>query len=197
MTVKGLHPGATWKKCDFQVHTPRDPQWSGSPSLPGGGVAEEQAREAWADLFVAHCIAKGLNAIAITDHHDFCFVEYVKRAVARLADPTTAPWLFPGVEVTCDDAVQCLVLFDAETKADTWHRLFGGHLLKIPAPDKQASTSPQADRCGKIISDFLEGVAADSGLSSCAIVLPHASNDGAHKSMLRDGFHARIQATAV
>jgi chromosome segregation protein len=27
MYAKGLHPGAIWKKCDFQIHTPRDPQW--------------------------------------------------------------------------------------------------------------------------------------------------------------------------
>ena len=193
MFPRGLHPGATWKKCDFQIHTPRDPQWSGSPSLPGGGATEEQARDAWADHFVGHCISSGLLAVAITDHHDFCFIEYVRRAIARLPEPTKAPWVFPGIEVTCDDAVQCLVLFDADTKADVWHRLFGGHLLTIQAPDPDAPRNPQAQTCGKIIAEFLEGVSADSGLNGCSIVLPHASNDGAHKSMLRAGFHVRFK----
>jgi chromosome segregation protein len=193
MYPKGLHPGATWKKCDFQIHTPRDPQWAGSPSLPGGGAAEEQARDAWANHFVGHCVDLGLLAIAITDHHDFCFVEYVRRAISRLPDQTKAPWLFPGVEVTCDDAVQCLVLFDADTNADDWNRLFGGHLLTIQAPDPHAPTNPQARGCGKIIAKFIQGIADDSGLSECSIVLPHASNDGAHKSMLRDGFHVRFK----
>jgi chromosome segregation protein len=190
---KGLHPGATWRKCDFQVHTPRDPQWTGSPSLPGGGSAEEQLRDAWADKFVDHCISLGLLAIAITDHHDFCFVEYVQRAIQRLPDQSKAPWLFPGVEVTCDDAVQCLVLFDTDSPPVVWHRLFGGHLLKIQAPDADKSTNPQALGCGKIIADLLEGIANDIGLSECSIVLPHASNDGAHKSMLRTGFHTRFK----
>ena len=31
---KGQHPGATWRKCDFQCHTPRDRHWVGV-SLPG------------------------------------------------------------------------------------------------------------------------------------------------------------------
>src|SRR6202051_3063639 len=149
MFPKGLHPGATWKKCDFQIHTPRDPQWSGSPSLPGGSPDAEKLREAWADHFVSQCVASGLAAIAITDHHDFCFVEDVRRPIERLPDQSTRPWLFPGVEVTCDDAVQCLVLFDEGTAPEVWHRLFGGHLLKIQAPDRDAPANPQALTCEK------------------------------------------------
>ena len=41
--AKGMHPGAVWKKCDFQVHTPRDTQWEGTP-FPGGTPELEQAR---------------------------------------------------------------------------------------------------------------------------------------------------------
>lgn len=193
MYAKGLHPGATWKKCDFQVHTPRDPQWIGSLHLPGGDAINERAREAWADQLVAYCIDSCLEAIAITDHHDFCFVEYVRRAIARLPDPLTGPWLFPGVEVTCNDAVQCLILFDADTTPDTWNRLFGGHLLNITMPDPVAPTNPQAAICGKTIDDILRGIAADNGLNACSIVLPHASDDGAHKSMMRVGFHTRFK----
>jgi ABC-type lipoprotein export system ATPase subunit/uncharacterized protein with GYD domain len=132
-------------------------------------------------------------AIAITDHHDFCFVDYVRRAIARLPSPGPTVWLFPGVEVSCNDAVQCLVLFDGDTDAATWNRLFGGHLLTVQAPDPNAPTNPQADNCGKNISEFLEGVAGDVGLNGCSIVLPHASNEGAHKSMLRVGFHPRFK----
>lgn len=193
MPYRGLHPGATWRKCDFQIHSPRDPQWTGSPHLPGGSTADEQARDEWADRLVERCIAVGLTAIAITDHHDFCFVEYVRRAIARAHADI---WLFPGVEVTCDDAVQCLVLFDADSEADTWNRLFGGHLLSIAAPESEAATNPQADPCGKDIGAFLKEIAADAGLSGCSIVLPHASNEGAHKSVLRTGFHTRFKTLA-
>ncbi len=193
MYAKGMHPGAVWKKCDFQIHTPRDGQWSGSDHLQGGTSPEEQAREDWADGFVAKCVEKGLGAIAITDHHDFCFVEYVRGAIARLEDPSKRPWLFPGIEVTCDDAVQCLVLFDSTTDAATWNRLFGGHLNNVAAPDPNAATNPPAEPCGRQVEDFLKSVASDVQLNQSSIVLPHASNEGAHKSMLRTGFHVRFK----
>lgn len=104
---------------------------------------------------------------------------YLRRAIARLPDPSKAPGAFPGVEVTCDDAVQCLVLFDADTKTDVWHRLFGGHLLTIQAPDLGAPRNPLAKTCGKIIADFLQGISADSGLNGCSIMLPHKARSPA------------------
>lgn len=192
MHEKGMHPGATWRKVDFQIHTPRDPQWSGSPHLPGGTAETEQARMEWAKAFVEKCLELRLSGIAITDHHDFCFVPYVQKALSEIDGPDR-PWLFPGVEVTCQDAVQCLVLFDADTAADLWNRMFGGHLQNIDVPDPNAATNPQAEECGKAVADFISGIASDTILKNAAIVLPHASNDGAHKSMLRQGFSARFK----
>lgn len=189
---KGMHPGAVWKKIDLQVHTPRDPQWQGSPNLPGGTDSSEQARADWADRFVAECIARGLHAIAITDHHDLCMIEYVRAAIARRTDPDNKPWLFPGMEVTCRDAVQCLVVFDSDSEPPVWRRLFGGHLQNIAEPEQHAATNPQATECGKDIEAFIEGVVADTPLSERCIILPHASNEGAHKSMLRQGFGPRF-----
>lgn len=188
----GRHPGAVWKRTDFQIHTPRDPQWTGSPNLPGGTPAFESAREEWADGFVAKCLEIGLHAIAITDHHDLCMIEYVQRAITRLPEDVTKPWLFPGMEVTCSDAVQCLVLFNRESDRALWRRLFGGHLQHIPEPDANAATNPQAVHCGRDLGPFLESIAADKPLADFCIVLPHASNDGAHKSMFRDGFAPRF-----
>ena len=188
---KGLHPGAVWKKADFQIHSPRDINWNG-PKFPGGPQAQEQAREAWADSFVAECLKRGLAAIAITDHHDFTFAPYVKRAIAR-ARVSDRLWMFPGVEVTCDDAVQCLVLFDADTQEDKWHRLFGGHLQNVERHDPAAESTAQTEPCGREVKEFIESLATDSALNECSIVLPHASNEGAHKSMLRTGFHTRFK----
>lgn len=188
----GMHPGALWKKCDFQIHTPRDPQWKGGPDLPGGSAEAEAAREAWADLFVQECRSRHLTAIGVTDHHDFCLIPYIQAAIAR-AGCKDELWLFPGTEVTCSDAVQCLVLFDADSHSAVWHRLFGGHLQSIAAPDPDATHNPQASVCGKDIGQFIESVLGDSGLSNVSIVLPHASNEGAHKSMLRQGFAPRFK----
>jgi chromosome segregation protein len=191
MHKKGSHPGAIWKKADFQIHSPRDINWSGS-KFPGGTQPQEQAREEWADSFVDECVKRGLSAIAITDHHDFVFAPYVKRAIARKKQGDTM-WFFPGVEVTCDDAVQCLVLFDADTQEDKWHRLFGGHLQSVSLPDQHSDSTAQTLPCGKEVQEFIEHLASDAVLSECSIVLPHASNEGAHKSMMRTGFHTRFK----
>src|SRR6187402_584691 len=108
---KGMHPGATWRKADLQVHTPRDPQWSG-PKFKGGTPQDEAKREAWADEFVQACIDRKLEMVAVTDHHDFCAMPYILSAIGRLPLTVSKPWVFPGVEVTCDDSAQCLVIFD-------------------------------------------------------------------------------------
>ena len=57
--------GATFRKCDFQIHTLRDANWSG-PFHPIDG------RYSFADALVADCRRKGITAVAITDHHDLC-----------------------------------------------------------------------------------------------------------------------------
>lgn len=191
---KGMHPGAVWKRTDLQIHTPRDPQWSGSAHLAGGTADAEAARDSWAKDFVEACVKRGLKAIAVTDHHDFCFVEYVQRAIANLPDDLERPWLFPGVEVTCRDSVQCLVIFDQAANPLSWHRLFGGHLQNVVAPNADLPTNPQAVECGKDIEPFIEGMTSDTALKGISIVLPHASNENAHKSMIRQGFAPRFKS---
>ena len=69
-----MDKGAHFHKCDLQVHTPRDTQWHGL-----GAVTSEE-REAFATELVAGCRARGLQGIAITDHHDLAFVEMIRSA---------------------------------------------------------------------------------------------------------------------
>lgn len=147
---KGSHPGALWKKCDFQIHTPRDHGWSGSPSLPGGDDQSEAKRAAWADDFVAACLDRGLAAIAVTDHHDHGFISYVQEAVGRLGEAATeAIWVFPGMEITCNDSCQCIVLFDADTGDAVISRLFSSSILRnVPAPDHTAPKTTHTEVCG-------------------------------------------------
>ncbi len=193
--AKGMHPGAVWKRADFQIHTPRDPQWTGSPHLPGGTPDHEAARHAWADVFVAEALRRGLSAIAITDHHDLCFVEYVRAAIVR-AGADDRLWLFPGMEVTCQDSTQCLVLFDRDTHLDIPKRLFGGHLQNIEEPARNGEINPQAQECGRDIQSFVREVNADAALGPTSIILPNAT-EGGHKTMLRVGFHKRFASLPV
>ena len=62
-----MDKGAHFFKCDFQVHTPRDINWNGERPI------SEEDRKFYADEFVRKCREIGLNAVAITDHHDFVF----------------------------------------------------------------------------------------------------------------------------
>ncbi|MGR9408064.1 TrlF family AAA-like ATPase [Rhizobium leguminosarum] len=195
MYAKGRHPGAIWKKTDLQIHTPRDAQWAGSGPLPGGTEETETARERWADNFVEQCLQKGLEAIAIADHHDIAFYPYVERAIQRSSAAKGRLWLFPGVEVTCQDAVQCLMLFDQGIGADVTRRIFG-LMPKVVEPSADLGRAPQADVCGKDIREFLEAAMEDTAFRGKSIVLPHASKGG-HKDILRKGFHPRFAELEV
>lgn len=195
MHDKGKHPGAVWKKTDFQIHTPRDPQWQGSGPLPGGTEETEAARELWADEFVECCLHKDIDAIAITDHHDIAFYPYIERAIERSAAAKGLLWIFPGVEVTCQDAVQCLMLFDQGTAPDVIRRIFG-LMPKVVEPNPNLGRAPQADVCGKDIRQFLEAAMEDTSFRGKSIVLPHASKGG-HKDILRKGFHPRFAELEV
>lgn len=190
-----MHPGAVWKRADFQIHTPRDPQWGGSPNLAGGLPEAEAARQAWADDFVQQVLQRGLSAIALTDHHDLCFIEYVRAAIER-AEVGERLWLFPGMEVTCQDSTQCLILFDRDAPLDTPKRLFGGHLQNIDEPVRDAAINPQALDCGRNIDHFVNSVADDRIVGPASIILPNATHGG-HKTMLRAGFHQRFASLPV
>ena len=76
-----MDKGAHFFKCDFQVHTPRDINWTGADAT------SEADRKAYAEELILACRKKGLGAIAITDHHDFAFFPfYVKNAALNELD---------------------------------------------------------------------------------------------------------------
>lgn len=59
---------------DLQVHSPRDTQWDWvRPTLT--------EREIWTSKFITAAREKGLEAVAISDHHDFTFFPYAMRSV--------------------------------------------------------------------------------------------------------------------
>jgi histidinol phosphatase-like PHP family hydrolase len=93
--------GAHFYRCDFQVHTPRDRGWGGSDCVT------EDERKQYAASLIHACRQKGLDAIAITDHHDLLFAKYVRDAarLERGADGKALPpdkqiAVFPGMELT-------------------------------------------------------------------------------------------------
>ncbi len=100
-----MDKGARFYRCDFQVHSPRDLAWKGAH------YTKPEDRKAYAAEFIADCRKKGLDAVAITDHHDLCFFKYFRDAAAseKKEDGSDVPTedkivVFPGLELTLNTA---------------------------------------------------------------------------------------------
>lgn len=111
--------GAHFFRCDLQVHSPRDRNWNGTDRLT------DDDRRAYADQLVLACRQRSLQGIAITDHHDMAFAQYVRSAADEEVDENGRPLakeqrlvVFPGMELTLSVPCQALLLFDADFPAD-------------------------------------------------------------------------------
>ena len=184
----GRHPGAVWRKVDLQCHTPRDRGWQGSPALPGGSPELDAARRAWADTFVASALDRGLTVVAVTDHHDVAMLPHVMAAAA--ARPSRELIVFPGIEVTCEDSVQCLAIFDPATDMDLWLR-FVGRLTAVAPLDLTAKWGCVVEHCGLSVEALFLMVESDPLLGANVLLVPHFGNDAAHKSLNKEGFAPR------
>lgn len=192
---------ASWRKCDFQIHTPRDPNWVGGRPVGISELVKETGTEAtaadvdaartlWANEFVDQCIAKGLEAVALTDHHEMVMVAYVQRVIAerKTADPDFDLWLFPGMELTASGGKQCLIIFDAEL-SEVWRRQAQGKLGIVYADqDEKAIKSPKVTHLTINYADIGKELDTVEGLRGRFIVLPNVSRGNNH-TVLVAGAH--------
>src|SRR3990167_9386923 len=188
---------AHWRKCDFQLHTPRDPNWSGVRPIgigldldgqPASAEDVDGQRRAWAESFVDHCVAVGLGAIALTDHHEMIMVPYVQGIIAErsAADPAFDLWLFPGMELTARHGVQCLILFDADLSED-WRRQAQGKLgIVLAELDDKMLQGRQVVQLDYSYPDIGPALDTLPGLAGRYILLPNVSTGGQH-TVLRNG----------
>ena len=114
-----MDTGAHFHRCDFQVHTPRDLNFDGKRPVT------DDERRAYARAVVAACRAKGLEAVALTDHHDIAFFKYTREAALTETDDAGDSLLdedrlvvFPGMELTLGIPCQALIIFDADLPAE-------------------------------------------------------------------------------
>lgn len=195
---------AYWRKCDFQVHTPRDPNWQGPRPV---GIGEdynginaslldvEAARSEWANEFVDQCVKKGLEAIALTDHHEMVMVPYVQAAIEarRQLDATLDLWLFPGMELTCKNGVQCLIIFDADLPEE-WRREAQGRLgIVVASLNDKGRQGPSVTQLTCIYPQIAELLDSVPELKGRYIVLPNVSDGGQH-TVITQGAHADFRA---
>ena len=185
--------GAHFHRCDFQVHTPRDANWIGErPRI-------EQDREAYADAFVAACRSGGLQAVAITDHHDFELVPYIREAAAREVDDDGEPLavrqqlvVFPGLELTLGVPCQALLLLDADFPTDRLGVVLEALAIeRVPAQSQSLGSVDRLDHIDsfKTLHDLLD---ARSWLRGHYIVLPNVT-DGGHATLMRSGMQSKYK----
>lgn len=188
-----LDKGSHFHRCDFQVHSPRDINWNGNRP-----VADDERKE-YARLFVTACREKGLNAVAITDHHDVGFFSYIREAAESELDSTGQPIaeqdrlvVFPGMELTLGIGCQALVIFDAAFPSE--------FLPQIPVALSvvcNAATEPIHAPTQRLdhFTDFNslhERLDQLSFLKGHYIVLPNVSRKGA-STLQRQGFSAHYR----
>lgn len=184
--------GGHFYRADFQVHTPRDTQWDGArPALAD--------RERWAITFVAAARERGLDAVAISDHHDFAFFPHIRKAAAEevRADGSQVPEaerlvVFPALELTLSVPCQAILILDADFPED---RL--GDVLKAlhfdpvdPSLDALPQTTVLQDSGD--INDLHAKLDKHNWLRGRYILLPNVTPSG-HKTLLRTSFQAKYR----
>jgi type III restriction enzyme len=182
MSDKGAH----FFRCDLQAHTPRDLNWT------GGNYITDEERLEYATRLVQACRDRGLQGIAITDHHDMTFVPYVRRAAAAETDSEGKPLpkenrlvVFPGMELTLAVPCQALLLFDTEFPEDLFDLA-----MKALAITANAAGEPKTAQIERLniqsLRDLKEDLDKYAYLRDRYIVFPHVGENGQF-SLLRKG----------
>jgi chromosome segregation protein len=183
-----MDKGAHFHACDFQVHSPRDRDWTGTVPVSDDNRAE------YAKKFVAACRDKRLDAVAITDHHDVVFFEYIRTAAKKetasdgtAVIPEKRLVVFPGIELTLALPCQALLIFDPDCTMAALNSALT--LLGItPSPSTDAKTCEtkrlHADLSLREICNRLSG---NNALKGRFILLPNV-NDSGDDSLLRTAF---------
>lgn len=192
--------GAEFRKADLQIHSPRDAGWEGQrpdDALPGNPHPTVQqvleAREAYCKNFINKCVYEGLRAVAITDHHEgiYAYIAIQTKAKMEEEQGKIDLWIFPGMELTCKDSCQALILFDADLPQVLFEK--ARSKLGLPADcDMNNASGIQVELLNQNIEEVQPLLKADDELCDRFIILPHVKPDG-HKTVLRKGFQKRFR----
>lgn len=185
-----MDKGAHFYRCDFQVHTPRDINWSGDRPI----TADQ--RKVYAEDFIKKCRELGLNSVAITDHHDFGFYPIIKEAANTELDDTGQPIpdekkiiVFPGLELTFSTPpCQAILIIDADYPANNLNQIL--HLFGITpnSPDEGTTiqTVPITNTNVNGFEELYDKLNTIDSLKGKFIILPNLNEGGRH-TLLRAG----------
>ena len=177
----------------MQVHTPRDNRWKGARPADDAGRSDYAAR------FVEACRAKGLGAVAITDHHDFAFFRFIREAAKTETDAAGEPIpdddrlvVFPGLELTLGVPCQALLIFDADLPVDRLLDVLAALSIEpVDVSDDRLPPVVPLDHF-KELADVHTQLDLREGLRGRYILLPNVT-DGGHQTIMRKGMHAKYR----
>lgn len=110
------YPGSRWWRFDLHNHSPASSDYRGDKSIT--------PREWLLDYMRA-----GIDAVAITDHNTAVWIDPLRAALTELDETQPAGYrqlsLFPGVELTAQDGLHVLAIFDPSTSGHTVAALLG------------------------------------------------------------------------
>ncbi len=181
-----MDKGAHFYRCDFQVHTPRDINWKGERPTT------ESERKKYAEEFIKACRKRGLDAVAITDHHDVAFFPFIKNAAENEIDENEKPVplknriiVFPGMELTLVP-IQALLILSSDFSVDLYQNL--PTILQISENSASAPTHAEVEPLDhiKTLPELYKRLDNTDYLKGKYIVLPHVQEKG-HKTIFRNG----------
>ena len=189
-----MDKGAHYYRTDLQVHTPRDLRWSGTHYV------SDEDRNEYAARFIQACRDKGLDAVAITDHHDLAFVKYIREAAKAEVDDEGDPMpvnrqivVFPGIELTLNVPCQALLIFDAELPEDMFSLALTA--LAITPNDPSAPITAEIVRLEHVTTlvQLRDELDKHEYFRKKYIILPNVSDGGA-ATLLRRGAAPKYKA---
>lgn len=183
-----MDQGAHFHACSLQVHTPRDCVWEGHRAQ------NEEERQAFAKAFVKACRERGIQAVAITDHHDCVMLPYIQQAAQLEADhngtvtpPSGRLVVFPGVELTLGIPCQALLIFDSSISLDLVKQALVALAVPSSVPEHPRAANPVRLAGFTLLSEVYGRLNAYPELKGRFIVWPNVNNGG-DDTLLRPGF---------
>ena len=202
-----MNKGAKFYKCDFQVHSPRDIAWTGnrfgmkSPELEQ--LTEEEKsdlidkREQFCKEYLDKIRNSGLNAIAMTDHHDVTFVKHLRKVandeneIFELTGETEKMiTVFPGIELTISSTPsQAILILDSDF-SDSHLDAVLNFIGIFPTDPFHRETLPTDQIPAELIKSFKDLYGTLDKLPYCKgryIILPNVNKSGQH-TVMRNGY---------
>ncbi|WP_386340774.1 hypothetical protein O4D10_03190 [Xanthomonas citri pv. citri] len=114
--------GARWYKFDFHTHTPASEDYGKGPDQI---LLKAMSPRDWLLGFMS----AGIDCVAVTDHNSGEWIDLLKSELAKLEREMPAGYrelmLFPGVEVSANNGIHILGIFDRTASSATIAGLLG------------------------------------------------------------------------